>query len=133
MMPLITHWHGHCLVPQKGRGWLIKYWLKRDDLFKAFCKDILQNMDGLEWQGHLYLTVSISAFLVFFHAFSYTGVYFLYNIQHFYPLIFSLITSYLFRDHPLFSFHILCSCQSHSCFLVKTSPSVFYSIFGIFS
>ena len=86
MMPLITHWHGHCLVPQKGRGWLIKYWLKRDDLFKAFCKDILQNMDGLEWQGHLYLTVSISAFLVFFHAFSYTGVYFLYNIQHFYPL-----------------------------------------------
>ena len=37
--------------------------------------------------------VSTSAFLVFFHAFSYSGVCFHYSIQHLYPLLLSPITS----------------------------------------
>ena len=53
--------------------------------------------------------VSISAFLVFFHAYSHTGVYFLENIQHLNPpLYFLLFALYLFKDLTLFSFHILC-------------------------
>ena len=43
----------HLAIGQICQG---KY--RKEDLFKAFYKDILQNMDGLEWQGHLYLTIA---------------------------------------------------------------------------
>ena len=44
-----THWY--CLVPQKGRGWLIKYWRMFDLILASFLQGegMVQRMDG--WPG----------------------------------------------------------------------------------
>ena len=45
MMLLITHLH--CLVPQKGRGWLIKHWQMFDLILGSFSKDYYG--PGMAW------------------------------------------------------------------------------------
>ena len=48
-LPRNTHWH--CLVSQKGRGWLIKYWQMFDLILASFLQGegIVQKIDG--WHG----------------------------------------------------------------------------------
>ena len=52
-----THWH--CLVPQKGRGWLIKYWQMFDLILASFLQGegMVQRMDG--WHGRWLPNISL--------------------------------------------------------------------------